>query len=151
MEHPNEIILYQPEETVKIEVRFDEDTVWLTQRQMAELFNVKEHTINYHIKEIYQSEELTQNPTTRKIRVVRKEGNRLITRHLDFYNLDMIISVGNGISHRRIRQGPRQTVVRLQQNAVGCGGIAGETKSPVHHRADRSPTAAGRRTIQERR
>lgn len=67
-----EIILYQPDEEVKLEVRLEDETVWLTQAQMAELFDVKEHTITYHIKEIYSTGELDINPTTRKIRVVRK-------------------------------------------------------------------------------
>lgn len=96
-----EIILYQPDETVKLEVRMENETVWLTQAQMAELFDVKENTITYHIKEIYNIGELEINPTTRKIRVVRKEGNRNVSRSIDFYNLDMIISVGYRVSSKR--------------------------------------------------
>ena len=96
-----EIVLYQPDEVVKLEVRLEDETVWLTQAQMAELFGIKEHTITYHIKEIYSTEELEVNPTTRKIRVVRKEGNRNVNRSLDFYNLDMIISVGYRVSSKR--------------------------------------------------
>ena len=71
-----EIVLYQPDEVVKLEVRLEDETVWLTQAQMAELFGIKEHTITYHIKEIYSTEELEVNPTTRKIRVVRKRGKQ---------------------------------------------------------------------------
>lgn len=96
-----EIILYQPDEEVKLEVRLEDETVWLTQAQMAALFDVKEHTITYHIKEIYSTGELDINPTTRKIRVVRKEGNRNVARNIDFYNLDMIISVGYRVSSKR--------------------------------------------------
>ena len=96
-----EIILYQPDEEVKLEVRLEDETVWLTQAQMAALFDVKEHTITYHIKEIYNTGELDINPTTRKIRVVRKEGNRNVARNIDFYNLDMIISVGYRVSSKR--------------------------------------------------
>lgn len=96
-----EIILYQPDETVKLEVRMENETVWLTQAQMAELFDVKENTITYHIKEIYNIGELEVIPTTRKIRVVRKEGNRNVSRAIDFYNLDMIISVGYRVSSKR--------------------------------------------------
>lgn len=69
-----EIILYQPDEEVKLEVRLEDETVWLTQAQMAALFDVKEHTITYHIKEIYNTGELDINSTTRKIRVVRKRA-----------------------------------------------------------------------------
>lgn len=96
-----EIILYQPDETVKLEVRLENETVWLTQAQMAELFDIKENTITYHIKEIYNTEELAVDSTTRKIRVVRKEGNRNVNRNIDFYNLDMIISVGYRVSSKR--------------------------------------------------
>ena len=74
---------------------------------MAELFGVRENTITYHIKEVYASDELVQNRTTQKIRVVRLEGTRKIARTIDFYNLDMIISVGyrvNSIQGTRFRQ-----------------------------------------------
>lgn len=101
MKQQGELILYQPEESIKLEVRLENETVWLTQAQMAELFDVKENTITYHIKEIYNTEELEIEPTTRKIRVVRKEGNRDVNRNIDFYNLDMIISVGYRVSSRR--------------------------------------------------
>lgn len=101
MMQQGEIILYQPDETVKLEVRLENETVWLTQAQMAELFDIKENTITYHIKEIYNTEELAAGSTTRKIRVVRKEGNRSVNRNIDFYNLDMIISVGYRVSSKR--------------------------------------------------
>ncbi|MBQ8222597.1 MAG: virulence RhuM family protein [Bacteroidales bacterium] len=96
-----EIVLYQTDENIRIEVRLEDETVWLTQAQMAELFDVKEHTITYHIKEIYRSNELNIVSTARKIRVVRKEGNRTVNRQLDFYNLDMILSVGYRVNSVR--------------------------------------------------
>ena len=96
-----EIVMYQPDDTIKLDVRMEDETVWLTQQQMSELFSVKENTITYHIQEIYNSEELTKEPTTRKIRVVRKEGKRLVNRWLDYYNLDMIISVGYKVNSKR--------------------------------------------------
>ncbi|WP_309402102.1 MULTISPECIES: virulence RhuM family protein [Bacteroides] len=111
MEEQGEIILYQPDELVKLEVRLEDETVWLSQGQMAELFDVKENTITYHIKEIYNIGELEVNSTTRKIRVVRKEGNRNVNRNIDFYNLDMIISVGYRVSSKR--------GVRFRQWATG--------------------------------
>ena len=101
MMEQGEIILYQPDEAVKLEVRLEDETVWLTQAQMAELFDIKENTITYHIKEIYNTEELDVDSTTRKIRVVRKEGKRNVNRNIDFYNLDMIISVGYRVSSKR--------------------------------------------------
>ena len=79
-EKTGEIVLYQPEGTVKLEVRIEDETVWLTQAQMAELFSVKENTITYHIQEIFNTDELEQIPTTRKIRVVRQEGKRNVAR-----------------------------------------------------------------------
>ena len=94
MDKQNEIVLYQPNELTKLEVRVEEETVWLSQQQMAELFGVKENTITYHIKEIYKVHELQFDATAQKIRVVRLEGNRQVERSIDFYNLDMIISVG---------------------------------------------------------
>ena len=96
-----EIILYQPDNSISLEVRLEDDTVWLTQAQMASLFDVKEHTITYHIKEIYNCQELELNSTARKIRVVRKEGSRNVNRQLDFYNLDMILSVGYRVNSVR--------------------------------------------------
>ena len=96
-----EIVLYQPDESIRLEVRLEYETVWLTQAQMAELFDVKEHTITYHIKEIYKCNELEIISTARKFRVVRKEGNRNVNRQLDFYNLDMILSVGYRVNSVR--------------------------------------------------
>ena len=78
-----EIVMYQPDETIRLEVRMGDETVWLTQAQMAELFSVKEHTITYHIKEIYKTDELERKGTARKIRVVRKEGIRYVNRTLE--------------------------------------------------------------------
>jgi hypothetical protein len=91
----NEIILYtSPKGDVKIEVTFNDETFWLTQKKISELFGVESHTITYHLKEIFKSGELLEKSTTRKIRVVQKEGNRAVSRDLDFYNLDAIIAVG---------------------------------------------------------
>ena len=81
-----EIVLYQPNNQLSLEVKLDNETVWLTQQQMAILFDVKENNITYHIQSIYKSAELEQEATTQKIRVVRKEGYRQVSRN----NLDMI-------------------------------------------------------------
>lgn len=89
-----EIVLYQPDEKLSLEVKLENETVWLTQQQMALLFGVKENNITYHIQGTYKSHELDPESTTQKIRVVRKEGDREVARWIDFYNLDMIISVG---------------------------------------------------------
>ena len=73
----SDIIFYSsPGGDVKVEVIFKDETFWLTQKRMGELFGVESHTITYHLKEIFQSSELHQESTTRKIRVVQREGNR---------------------------------------------------------------------------
>jgi hypothetical protein len=101
----NDIIFYNtPTGDVKIEVIFNDETFWLTQKRMAELFGVESHTITYHLKEIFSSEELEEKATTRKIRVVQKEGNREVGRALDFYNLDAIIAVGYRVNSRQATQ-----------------------------------------------
>ena len=90
-----EFLLYKNEiGEVRVEVLLQDETVWLTQKAMGKLFGVESHTITYHLKKIYKCEELQPESTTRKIRAVQKEGNREVNRHLDYYNLDAIISVG---------------------------------------------------------
>jgi hypothetical protein len=88
----------------EVEVYFADDNMWLSQATMAQLFDVEEHTITYHIKEIYKSCELEENPTTRKIRVVRTEGTRTVNREIGFYNLDMVISVGYRVNSYQATQ-----------------------------------------------
>ena len=103
----NEIILYQPDSTIKLDVRIDADTVWLTQAQMAMLFNVDRTVIVKHIANIYKTCELEEISTCVKIAQVQSEGNRLVTREHRYYNLDMIISVGyrvNSINATKFRQ-----------------------------------------------
>lgn len=91
----SEIILYKtPDGDVKIDIRFEDETFWLSQKKMAELFGVKVHTVNYHLKEIFKSGELDEKATIRKFRIVRTEGTRQVDREIDFYNLDAIIAVG---------------------------------------------------------
>lgn len=87
-----------------IEVRFEDGTAWLTQNMLGKLFDVESNTITYHIKEILTSGELEESATTRKIRVVRKEGSREVKRELLHYNLDMIISVGYRVNSKRATQ-----------------------------------------------
>lgn len=99
------VVVYQSEDgTLQLDVQLSDDTVWLSQQQMAILFNVKENNITYHIKGIYKTHELELEATTQKIRVVRLEGNRRVTRTIDFYNLDMIISVGYRVNSANATQ-----------------------------------------------
>ena len=100
-----EIIFYTtPAGVTRIEVFFQDDTFWLSQRRMSELFGVEVQTINYHLKEIYKSGELSEEATIRKIRIVQAEGNRQVAREVDFYNLDAIISVGYRVNSHEATQ-----------------------------------------------
>ena len=91
----SQIIIYKAETgETKIDVRFDGESVWLTQKLLAELFGVTIPTINEHIKNIYKEGELKESSTIRKFLIVQKEGIRQVERETDFFNLDMIISVG---------------------------------------------------------
>lgn len=90
-----EILFYQREDgSAQIDVRLEEDTVWLTQQLMAELFNTSKQNINLHIQNIFEEGELIPDSTVKKFLTVQKEGTRDVRRQLDYYNLDMIISVG---------------------------------------------------------
>jgi hypothetical protein len=90
-----DIIIYQSEDgQTHIEVRVEQETVWLTQQQMAELFQSSRTNVVEHIKHIYDEGELSEEATCRKFRQVQIEGNRQVNRELPFYNLDMIISLG---------------------------------------------------------
>ena len=104
----NKIIIYQTEnEDIKVDVYFEDETFWLSQKSMANLFNVEINTINYHLSQIYNSEELEEKSTIRKFRTVQKEGNRNVTREIIYYNLDAIIAVGyrvNSLQATRFRQ-----------------------------------------------
>ena len=91
----SEIIIYQnPDGNIKIDVRLEEETVWLTQDQMALLFGKGRSTVAEHIANVFEEGELEQNSTCRKFRQVRKEGVREVERDIDHYNLNVIISVG---------------------------------------------------------
>ena len=96
-----EIILYQPDEAVKLEVRLEDETVWLTQVQLVELFQSSKANISEHIKNIYEQGELEENSTVRDFRTVRQEGKRQVVRNISYYNLDAIISIGFRVNSKR--------------------------------------------------
>ncbi len=101
----NEIILYtSPDGATKVEVHFEGETFWLTQRRIAELFGVEVQTINYHLKEVFESGELELGATIRKIRRVQIEGGREVERDLDHYSLDAIIAVGYRVNSKQATQ-----------------------------------------------
>ena len=99
-ETKNEIVVYQPDETIRLEVRLEDETVWLTQSQLCELFGVVKSNISYHLKNIFTTGELAYGATVQKIRTVRKESGRNVVRELEYFNLDVIISLGYRINSK---------------------------------------------------
>ncbi len=100
-----DFLLYtSPNGEIKVDVFFHNENIWLTQKKMAQLFDVEVNTINYHLKEIFKSGELEESATIRKFRIVQKEGARDIERETDFYNLDAIISVGYRVNSTKATQ-----------------------------------------------
>jgi hypothetical protein len=101
----HEIIFYStPDGTVRVEVLFEGETFWLSQKKMADLFGIGVQTINHHLQEIYKSNELKEMATKRKIRIVQTEGAREVAREVEFYNLDAIIAVGYRVNSREATQ-----------------------------------------------
>ena len=96
-----EIVLYQPDESIRLEVRIEDETVWLSQAQMAELFGTNRQAITKHIKNIYETGELDREATSSILELLQKEGNRNVKRKIEFYNLDTIISVGFRVNTRQ--------------------------------------------------
>lgn len=89
----SEIVIYTTEDNqTRIEVKLIDETVWLNQKQIADLFQKSASTINEHIKNVYEEKELDENPTIRNFRIVQTEGKREVERDVTFYNLDVIIS-----------------------------------------------------------
>ncbi len=98
----NEIILYStPQGDIKVEVFLQDETVWLTQKTMGQLFGVETNTINYHLKEIFKNRELEEKSVIRKIRITADDGKKYLT---NFYNLDAIISVGYRVNSKQATQ-----------------------------------------------
>lgn len=102
IENLKDIIIYQSQnnENISIEVLYDEEDFWLTQKSMSKLFNVEENNITYHLQNIFKSGELQESRTTQEIRVVQNEGTRKVSRKLKFYSLDAIIAVGYRVNSK---------------------------------------------------
>ena len=101
----SQIVIYKDQNgDIKIDVRFDGDTVWLTQKMMSLLFHVTTPTVNEHIKNIVNEGEIDISATIRKFRIVQKEGSRDVEREVEFYNLEAIISVGYRVNSQRAIQ-----------------------------------------------
>ena len=115
----SQIIIYKAETgETKIDVRFDGETVWLTQFALAELFQTTKNNISQHIKNIFEEGELCRNSTVKKFLTVQKEGNREVSRELEYYNLDLIISVGYRIKSRIATAFRQWATLRLREYIV---------------------------------
>ena len=115
----NSIIIYQPHaDQPAIDVRLEGETVWLSQRQMAELFDVDVRTISEHLSNVFSSGELEKEATIRKFRIVRHEGTRNVTRSVEHYNLDAIISVGYRVKSATATQFRIWATKRLREYLV---------------------------------
>lgn len=115
----SEIIIYQNTEgSIKVDVRLEEETVWLSQAQMGQLFDKDKRTISEHISNIFSEGELDKSSTVRKFRIVQTEGNREVERELDHYNLDVIISVGYRVKSQQGTQFRIWATQRLREYIV---------------------------------
>ena len=98
----NKIVIYQTDDgQTKIDVRLENDTVWLTQAQMVELFQTTKQNISLHVGNVYTEGELKENSTVKKYLTVQHEGKRNVSRIVNYYNLDVIISVGYRVKSKR--------------------------------------------------
>ena len=138
MKPKSELILYQTEDNrTRIEVRLENETVWLTQKLMAELFQKDVRTVNEHIQNIFEEGELMPGATIRNFRIVQSEGARQVTREIEHYSLDVIIAVGYRVkSHRgtQFRTSHRGIISRREPALSFAGreksGLAVERRCP---------------------
>ena len=115
----SQIEIFQSEDRqIQVQVRFEGDTVWLSQKMMAELFEKDSDTIGLHLKNIYREQELSENSTTELFSVVQKEGTRNVERTIKFFNLDAIISVGYRVNSKRGTQFRQWATQRLRDYLV---------------------------------
>lgn len=114
-----EVIIYKSADGLsELSVHLENEDVWLTQKQLVELYQTAKSTVNEHIKNIYADEELMPEATVRKIRTVQKEGNREVARELDYYNLDMIIALGYRINSKIATRFRQWATSRLKEYIV---------------------------------
>lgn len=111
-----EIVIYQTENgQTKIDVRFEDETVWLTQQQLVDLYGSSKANVSEHIKHIFEEQELSKEATVRKFRTVQIEGSRQVEREVECYNLDMIISLGYRIKSKVATQFRQWATKRLNE------------------------------------
>lgn len=121
-----EVLLYQTEDgSTRIDVRLQDETVWLTQTQMAELFQTTKQNISLHVKNVYEECELIQNATVKESLTVQKEGGRQVSREIAYYNLDVIISVGYRVKSIRGTQFRIWATQRLKEYLIKGFALTG--------------------------
>ncbi|MCC5814372.1 MAG: virulence RhuM family protein [Leptospira sp.] len=117
--NPSQFLLYQnPSGDIQIDVRLEDETVWLTQAQICELFQKSKSTISEHIKNVFEEGELEPRATVRNFRTVQKEGVRQVERDLEHYNLDVIISVGYRVKSQQGTQFRIWATQRLKEYII---------------------------------
>jgi hypothetical protein len=121
----------------EVEVYFADDNMWMSQQIMSNLFDVEEHTITYHLQEIFKSGELNEISTTRKIRVLRDEGKRKVNREIQFYNLDAIISVGYRVNSVKATQF-RKFATRILHEYIQKGFVINDDRFKNGNKFDES-------------
>ena len=119
MSKENNIVIYQLDDgRTKIDVKLQDDTVWLSQQQMADLYDTTKQNISLHIKNIFEEEELIENSTVKEFLTVQKEGNRSVERNVKYYNLDMIISLGYRVKSKVATNFRKWATERLKEYMI---------------------------------
>ena len=111
-------IFLSPDKVVKLRVKLEDDTVWLTQTQIVDLFQSSKANISEHVKHIFAEGELEREPTVRKFRTVQNEGKRQVSREIEHYNLDLILSIGYRINSKRGTQFRQWASERLKEHLI---------------------------------
>ena len=132
----NQIVVYQPNETVRLDVRLENETVWLTQAQLCDLFGVVKSNVSYHLKNIFGTHELDYGATVQKIRTVRTEAGRTVSRDIEYFNLDVIISLGYRINSRLGIQF-RQWATRVLKEYLLHGQVVNQRLALLEDKVDR--------------
>ena len=135
-ETQNQIVVCQPNETVRQDVRLENDTVWLTQAQLCDLFGVVKSNVSYHLKNIFGMNELDYGATVQKIRTVRTEAGRTVSRDIEYFNLDVIISLGYRINSRLGIQF-RQWATRVLKEYLLHGQVVNQRLALLEDKVDR--------------
>lgn len=131
----DEIVLYKPDETIQLEVHLKDETVWLTQQQMADLFGTQRQAITKHLKNIFETGELDKIATCSILELVQREGNRMVRRSIEIYNLDVIISVGYRVNTQRGIQF-RQWANRVLKDYLLRGYAFNQRLANIEHQMD---------------